>query len=541
MSSYNFNNEIFNEELAVLKTAMDNLKKLKYEENELIEAYKSLALNYEKLLKFANKSVKISDSQGRELRRRELEIRNILDNSNQGFLTFGRNMIVNKEYSSECIRIFGRKISNINILELLKRENINQNAHYQRVFEEIFNTKDIEHKFHLLMELPSLLKINNAYVNITYKLIHKDDLRDEELVMLIITDVTEKKKSEEQILFLSYHDNLTSLYNRAYINSIIPQLQNESSMPLSIIVGDMNGLKLTNDVFGHEYGDKLLVNASKILLSCCRSTDIISRWGGDEFLIILPKTSDEEANKIISKIESTCRNFEQNPIKVSISLGSATIKNPYTNILELFSMAENKMYNNKIIEGKKIRRKIILSIENALREKCFEDDGHTARVKSMVMNFARILNIEDNSDEMAALSLLASLHDVGKISIPSEILGKKQPLSEIEREIIKSYTEIGYRIALSIDEPSLAQGIYALRERWDGKGYPNGLKEDKIPLISRIVSIIDAYDAMTHHRPYRKGLSEKDALEELIRCSGTQFDPRLVELFIKEKVYFISK
>jgi len=540
MSSYNFNNEIFNEELAVLKTAMDNLKKLKYEENELIEAYKSLALNYEKLLKFANKSVKISDSQGRELRRRELEIRNILDNSNQGFLTFGRNMIVNKEYSSECIRIFGRKISNINILELLKRENINQNAHYQRVFEEIFNTKDIEHKFHLLMELPSLLKINNAYVNITYKLIHKDDLRDEELVMLIITDVTEKKKSEEQILFLSYHDKLTSLYNRAYINSIIPQLQNESSMPLSIIVGDMNGLKLTNDVFGHEYGDKLLVNASKILLSCCGSTDIISRWGGDEFLIILPNTSDEEANKIISKIEATCKSFEPNPIEVSIALGSATIRDYNTNILELFSMAENKMYNNKIIEGKKIRRKIILSIENALIEKCFEDNGHTARVTSMAMNFARALNIDNNSDEMDTLSLLASLHDVGKISIPKEILGKKQPLSETEREIIKSYTEIGYRIALSIDEPNLAQGIYALRERWDGTGYPNGLKEDKIPLISRIVSIIDAYDAMTHHRPYRKALCENEALEELIKCSGTQFDPQLIELFINEKLYAIS-
>ncbi|KOA19749.1 cyclic di-GMP phosphodiesterase response regulator RpfG [Clostridium homopropionicum DSM 5847] len=537
MSSYNFNNEIFNQELAVLKTAMDNLKNLKYKENELIEAYRNLALNYEKLLKFANKSVKISDSQGSELRRREFEIRNILDNSNQGFLTFGRNMIVNKEYSSECVRIFGRKISNVNIFELLKSDNINQNVLYQRVFEEIFDTQDIERKFNLLMELPSLLKINNVYVNISYKLINKDDIRDEELIMLIITDVTEKKKSEEQILFLSYHDKLTSLFNRAYINSIISQLQTEACMPLSIIVGDMNGLKLTNDVFGHAYGDELLVNASKILLSSCRSTDIISRWGGDEFLVLLPNTSEQEVNRVISKIESTCSNFDPSPIEVSISLGSATIRDHNTSILELFSMAENKMYNNKIIEGKKIRRKIILNIEKALIEKCFEDDGHTARVTSMAMNFAKALNIKESSNEMADLSLLAYLHDVGKISIPSEVLGKKQPLSEIEREIIKSYTEIGYRIALSIDEPNLAQGIHALRERWDGKGYPNGLKEDKIPLISRIVSIIDAYDAMTHHRPYREAMGQSEALEELINCSGTQFDPQLVELFIKEKLY----
>lgn len=537
MSSYNFNNEIFNEELAVLKTALDNLQNVRYEKSEFFEAYKSLALNYEKLLKFANKSVKISDSQGRELRRRELEIRNILDNSNQGFLTFGRSMIVNKECSSECIRIFGRKVSNVNIFELLNSDNINQNILYKRIFEEIFDTEDIESKFNLLMELPRLLKINNAYVNIAYKLIHKEDSRDEELIMLIITDVTEKKKSEEQILYLSYHDKLTSLYNRAYINSIISQLQTEASMPLSIIVGDMNGLKLTNDVFGHEYGDKLLVNASKILLSSCRSTDIISRWGGDEFLILLPNTSEEEANRIISKVEAKCRSFESNQIEVSISLGSATIRDHNTNIFELFGIAENQMYNNKVIQGKKIRRKIILNIENALIERCFEDNGHTARVTSMAMKFARLLNIKENSNEMSDLSLLSYLHDVGKISIPSEVLGKKQPLSEIERDIIKSYTEVGYRIALSIDEPDLAKGIYALRERWDGKGYPNGLKENEIPLISRIVSIIDAYDAMTHDRPYREAMSENKALEELMNCSGTQFDPQLVELFIKEKLY----
>lgn len=540
MSSYKFNNQIFDEELAILKTAMDNLNNLKCEGNKLYKDYRLLALNYEKLLKFANKSVKISDSQGKELRRKEYEIRNILDNSSQGFLTFGKNLVVNKEYSLECIRIFGRKISNINIIELLQSENINQNTLFQSVFEEVFDAKDIKCKLDLLMKLPNLLMINNIYVNINYKLINKDDVKDEELVMLIITDVTEKKKSEEQILFLSYHDKLTSLYNRAYINSIIPQLQTEASMPLSIIIGDMNGLKLTNDVFGHKYGDELLVNASKILLECCRDTDIVSRWGGDEFLIILPNTNIEEVNKIISKIKYAASTFEANPIEVSISLGAATITNSNTNILELFGMAENKMYNDKIIESKQIRKKIILSIENTLREKCCEDNGHTDRVKSMAMNFARELNIDENSNEMAALSLLASLHNVGKISIPKEILTKKAPLSKTELEIIKSYTETGYRIALSIDEPTLAQGIYALRERWDGKGYPNGIKENEIPLIARIVSIIDAYDVMLYDRPYRKALSENEALQELIKCSGTQFDPQLVELFINKRLYAIG-
>lgn len=541
MPSYKFHNQIFDEELAMLKTAMNNLNDPRYEGNELYNEYKLLTSNYEKLLKFANKSVKISDSQGKELRRKEYEIRNILDNSSQGFLTFGKNLVVNKEYSLECIRIFGKKISNINIIELLQSENINQNTLFQSIFEEVFNTQDTKRKMELLIKLPNLLMINNIYVNISYKLINKDDQKDEELIMLIITDVTEKKKSEEQILFLSYHDKLTSLYNRAYINNILPQLQTEASMPLSIIIGDMNGLKLTNDVFGHRYGDTLLVNASKILLKCCRDTDIVSRWGGDEFLIILPNTSTEEVNEIVSNIKYSATNFKADPIEISISLGAATITNPNTNILELFGMAENKMYNNKIIESKRIRKKIILSIENTLREKCCEDNGHTDRVKSMAMNFARELNIDENSNEMAALSLLASLHNVGKISIPKEILTKKEPLSKTELEIIQSYTETGYRIALSIDEPTLAQGIYALRERWDGKGYPNGTKGNDIPLIARIISIIDAYDVMLYDRPYRKALSENEALEELVKCSGTQFDPQLVELFINKRLYVIDQ
>lgn len=533
MAAYESKNELFGDELNILEEVMDDLENERYFENELFNKYKSLAENYKKLLKLTRKSIKISDSQWKELKRREYEIRNLLDNFNQGFLTFGKNLLVNKEYSSECLRLFEDKISNKNIIELLCNENKEQKDLFSSVLKEFFNEKDISSKLECLKRLPNMLKIKDKYINVSYKPINIEELNEDSSgIMLILTDITEKKRTEDQILYLSYHDKLTTLFNRTYIDNVIPQLQNESSMPLSVIMADMNGLKLTNDVFGHENGDKLLMNAAKVLRKSCRRTDIVARWGGDEFLIILPNTGNDLSKEICKKIKTVCSTLEANPIKLSISLGSATMESPTTSLSELFNIAENEMYRNKLVESKGVRRKIILSLEKTLYEKCFEDYGHNERVKNMALNFAKLLNIKKDSREILNLSLFASLHDIGKVSIPKEILGKKASLTQAELDIVKRYTEIGFRMAQSIEEPVLAQSILCLRERWDGKGYPYGLKAENIPLNSRIVSIIEAYDVMTHNRPYKKAMGEEEALEELKRCSGEQYDPDLVKIFV---------
>lgn len=532
--------ELFGNELNILEEVMDDLENEKYFENELFNKYKSLAENYKKLLKLTRKSIKISDSQWKELKRREYEIRNLLDNFNQGFLTFGEDLRVNKEYSSECLRLFGDKISNKNIIELLCNENKEQKDLFSSVLKDFFYAKDISFKLECLKRLPNMLKIKDKYINVSYKPINIEELdEDNSSIMLILTDITEKKRTEDQILYLSYHDKLTTLFNRTYIDNVIPQLQNEFSMPLSVIMGDMNGLKLTNDVFGHENGDKLLMSAAKVLRKSCRKTDIVARWGGDEFLIILPNSGNELSKEICKKIKTICSTLESNPIKLSISLGSATMESPTTSLSELFNIAENEMYRNKLVESKDVRRKIILSLEKTLYEKCFEDYGHNERVKNMALNFAKLLNMESDSRGILNLSLLASLHDIGKVSIPKEILGKKAPLTQAELDIVKRYTEIGFRMAQSIDEPILAQCILSLRERWDGKGYPYGLKAENIPLNSRIVSIIEAYDVMTNSRPYKKAIGEEEALEELKRCSGGQFDPDLVKIFVENYQSFL--
>lgn len=349
-----------------------------------------------------------------------------------------------------------------------------------------------------------------------------------------ISDIQGKelKQREEEVTYLSYHDKLTSLHNRAYVDYVIPKLQNESSMPLSVIMADMNGLKLANDVFGHHIGDNLLINAAEVLTNCCKDNGIVARWGGDEFLILLPRTDLTECHEISSKIKAACSNQKSDPIELSMSMGIASTENPNTDIAQLINVADTMMYGNKLSESREVRRKIILSVEKTLYSKHFNDSSHNLRVKKMALNFANVLESSSKEVDKVNLSLLASLHDIGKVSIPKEILCKEGPLSRSEWDIVKNYTEIGCRMAQSIDEPILAQSILALRERWDGKGYPYGIKGEDSPLLSRIVAIIDAYDSMIHYRPYKKTLNKEEALGEIKNGKGTQFDPDLVELFI---------
>lgn len=527
--------ELFSNELQILETANRNVNNNEFKGNELLGIYKDLANNYKKLLKLSNKIFNISDKQGKELKKRETEIKVLLNNSNQGFLTFGKDLLINREYSEECLRIFNKKIAGCNIIELITNDDKVMGKSISETFSKVFDAEDDSIKVSYLNNLPSMLKIENNYVSIKYKLVTHEETKNKRCsIMLILTDITEKRKVEDQVLYLSYHDKLTSLYNRAYIESVIPQLQSEVRMPLSIIMGDMNGLKLTNDVFGHESGDKLLKSAANIFQTTIRESDIAARWGGDEFLIILPNTSNAACKRVCERISERCSKAENVPIQPNVSLGYATMENANTCISELLNIAENHMYSNKLAESKKVRRKIILSIEKIMHTRCFEDINHINRLKLMASHMAVKLNISDDSVEGINLPMLAALHDIGKVAIPKELLAKPDVLTSNEWEIMKSHTEIGFRMAQSIEEPILAQAILAIRERWDGSGYPYGLKGEQIPLIARIMAIIDSYDVMTHDRPYKSAMSEEHATQELKRCSGKQFDPQLVSVFINE-------
>ena len=348
----------------------------------------------------------------------------------------------------------------------------------------------------------------------------------------VMMDITDLKQDEEKIRYLIFHDYLTGLYNRAFFEEELTRLDTPRNFPISLVMGDLDSLKLVNDTFGHAEGDEYLKKIATALRESCRKDDIIARWGGDEFAIILPHATDEEAQMIIKRINDACHQFSEHlAIPFNISIGCATKTKEDESMKDMVKTAEDRMYRRKLLEMKSSRSAVIASLTEALRQKNHGIQEHTDRLRTLSAAFARELGL--STDEIDDLMLLATLHDIGKIAIPESILRKPGPLTPEEWETVFKHPEIGFRIVQSTPElTSIALAILAHHERWDGAGYPQGLKGNHISLLSRILSIIDAFELITSDRPYQKARSIKEATDELKRCAGTQFDPELVERFI---------
>lgn len=356
-------------------------------------------------------------------------------------------------------------------------------------------------------------------------------------VIGISRNITERKRREEENLYLTYHDTLTGLYNRRFFEEQIKRLNAEQQMPLSIIVGDINGLKLINDTLGHDEGDKLLVEAAKILENCCEEESFVCRTGGDEFCILLPKIHNQGAKVILDRIIKKCKDYSDEKDKetyyISIALGHSTkmkIEEPFEKV---FKDAEELMYRMKLLEHKSIHSSIISSIKTTMFEKSNETEEHAERIAKLSRKLGESLGL--NNEELNDLELVAMLHDIGKISVDGSILKKIGKLTEDEWYEIRKHPEVGYRITNASHElMHISEYILCHHERWDGKGYPQGLSGANIPLLSRILAIVDSYDAMTQDRAYRKAMSKDDAILELLKNAGTQFDPDIIKIFVDE-------
>ena len=345
-------------------------------------------------------------------------------------------------------------------------------------------------------------------------------------------DITAERQSQRQIEYLSYHDQLTGLYNRHYYEDTLKRLDTNRSLPLAVLMADVNGLKMSNDVFGHPFGDSLLQHAAKVLANFCRAEDIIARVGGDEFEITLPHTTLDEAEKIAGRIRDAAANVQVGPVQLSISIGCAVKNEQSEKIQNVRKQAEDDMYRIKTVESPALKNKIIQIIRGKVSENPLEE-RHANRCAAMCEAMAEALGL--NSREKASLRLLGLLHDIGKIILPLSITGKPTPLTDLEWDEIHRHSEASYRILSAVNEYALlAEYALAHHEHWDGSGYPRQLRGVEIPYWSRILTIVDAFESMTSQRPWRPAFSFEQTVEELRSKAGSQFDPELTESFLTQ-------
>ncbi len=349
--------------------------------------------------------------------------------------------------------------------------------------------------------------------------------------VMVFKDTTKEKRHAEQILYLSFHDALTGLHNRRFLEDQMPLLNRDEYLPLSVIVADVNGLKVTNDAFGHEAGDGLLTAVAGAIMQNCGDKCYCARWGGDEFLLILPNTPQEGLDAFLSELRGRFALLSSNSLPVSVALGSSIKENPEDSLNNAIRIAEERMYHTKLMDGKQYRRNIINALMTNLYDISNESAGHGERVKEISLLMGKALGLSKESLE--ELSLFSVYHDIGMVVVEKSILNKTTALNRDDWEEIKRHPVAGYRIAQNTHElSSVADYILAHHERWDGTGYPQGLSRTEIPLLARILAVPDAFDSMISDRVYRGAMSPEEAVQEIIANKGAQFDPEMVDLFV---------
>ena len=380
--------------------------------------------------------------------------------------------------------------------------------------EIVYKDKDGEFTYREVIKIPLLDKYGNVKGVVGRSL-----------------DITERKKYQDKLEYLSYTDILTGAKNRTYFEEVEKRYSEEGKLPLGVIMGDANGLKLVNDTFGHRQGDKLLTDITEVLKNVSKNVGEVFRIGGDEFIILVPEASLKQCEELILEIEEKCNQYKNDLFNISISLGAAVKYDAKKDIYEVIKEAEDKVYRNKLLQKSSIKGSILTSLKIGLGVNSGETEQHNERVVIRAIKVGEKLGL--SMSELDELKIAAGLHDIGKIGISDDILSKSTSLTDQEYEIIKTHTEKGYRIIKASSElKSVAKSVLYHHERWDGNGYPMGLKGEEIPLLARIISVCDTFDVMISGRVYKSAMSKKSALEELKRCAGTQFDPKVVDIFI---------
>jgi len=350
----------------------------------------------------------------------------------------------------------------------------------------------------------------------------------QDVVYASARDVTDKLRLLQEAEYLSFHDYLTGLYNVRYMEDAMTRMDTRRNFPFSLVAVDVNGLKLTNDAFGHETGDRLLKKTAKILKEACRSDDIVCRIGGDEFMLLLPKTSKVQAEAVKSRILRLADNAFVDNSEVSLAMGIGTKNHPSQGMEDIRKQADSAMYKDKLITSKNMKIRVIKRILQNIEEHYGREHQHLERVARISRAIGQKMGL--SAQEVTRLELAASLHDVGKIILDPAILNKPGSLNYLELEQVRRHSDVGYQILKAVDDYApLAEIVLSHHERLDGNGYPAGLRGEEIPLLSRILAVADSYEAMTAERSYKLTRKPKEAIEELKSLVGTQYDSLVIE------------
>lgn len=375
-------------------------------------------------------------------------------------------------------------------------------------------------------------KADGTQISVAYHA--RSKLKNGEIIGAVVTfiDITERKEGEAKIKYLGSHDALTGLLNRSGYEDKVKEYDNPSFFPISIIFGDLNGLKLMNDVFGHGAGDMLIQKTAEVLQKACRDIDIAARVGGDEFIVLLPKTDAEEALQIMKQIKSEMSKEKVFGIKSSIAIGFDTKDNSAQTLEKVMGNAEREMYKEKLLSKKNYSIDTIQSILKILYERNPIEKVYTERVVSLSNRMGRKIGLTEH--EQKRLTDVAYIHGIGKIVLDKEIF-KKDELSEKEQFQMNQHPIVGFRILNLFDNTlDLADYVYALHEKWDGTGMPKGLKGEEIPFISRMIAIIGRYEErVLKNADHNIGYNTDFVLKQIQELSGKDFDPKLTELFIQ--------
>ncbi|MBS1716276.1 MAG: diguanylate cyclase [Armatimonadetes bacterium] len=364
-------------------------------------------------------------------------------------------------------------------------------------------------------------------------------------------------ESQNRLLAMLYLDPLTDLVNHRRFKEEVGEAAakaNEEGTPLSIIMFDIDRLGEINKRFGHDQGDEILKGFGKILAGIQTPEVLACRYGGEEFALLLQDCDVDAATEFAKKILPQLTGISAE-VKPTASCGCAELKpgDDYESVLFAAEIALNRakqlgrgqvgkfesQNENEELDAASLHRYLkdgslatIQALAAAVDAKDSYTNGHSERVARYAVDLARAVGADEDTVDLVYRT--GTLHDVGKIGVPDDILKKPGRLTDEERAIMETHPALGEVIVRKV--PGLEETLPGVRhhhERYDGKGYPDGLAGDRIPWLARILAIADTYDAMTSDRPYRKGLDVDFALSEIEKGAGSQFDPEMVKVFVE--------